>query len=77
MAEGALAHSRADIAAAVTGIAGPAGGSGQKPVGLVHVAVTRKGRQTVHRSHTFSGGRERVRVQAVGAVLGLLKGIAD
>ena len=43
MAEGALRHSKADIAVAVTGIAGPDGGSEQKPVGLVHLAAARRG----------------------------------
>ncbi len=43
MAVGALAHSRADVAVAVTGIAGPSGGSAEKPVGLVHFACARRG----------------------------------
>lgn len=48
MAEGALVHSRADVAAAVTGVAGPGGGSEQKPVGLVHIAAARIGVPTIH-----------------------------
>jgi nicotinamide-nucleotide amidase len=48
MAEGALAHSRADIAVSVTGIAGPTGGSAAKPVGLVHFACARRDNPTSH-----------------------------
>lgn len=48
MAEGALARSRADIAVAVTGIAGPTGGSEDKPVGLVHFACARRDNPTEH-----------------------------
>ena len=49
MAEGALARSRADAAVAVTGVAGPDGGTPEKPVGLVHLAAARHGRPTLHR----------------------------
>jgi len=53
MAEGALKHSRAGISIAVTGVAGPGGGSGEKPVGLVHIASARNGHPTLHRECRF------------------------
>ncbi|MCB5177351.1 CinA family protein [Microvirga lenta] len=74
MAEGALAHSRADVAVAITGIAGPGGGSAAKPVGLVHFAVTRKGAATIHLERRYGDlGREKVRARAVEEALGLLE----
>jgi nicotinamide-nucleotide amidase len=54
MATGALSHSRADIAVAVTGIAGPSGGSAEKPVGLVHFACARRGFDVAHRAKIFT-----------------------
>ncbi|MGE0652159.1 MAG: CinA family protein [Alphaproteobacteria bacterium] len=72
MAEGALRAADADAAVAVTGIAGPDGGSAEKPVGLVHVAAARGGHPTLHRRHVFSGDRASIRAQAVDAALRLL-----
>lgn len=71
MAEGAYRRTGADIAVAVTGIAGPGGATPQKPVGLVHVAVARKGAATLHERHVFSGDRQAVRLAAVEAALDL------
>lgn len=71
MAEGAVGGG-ADIAVAVTGIAGPDGGGADKPVGLVHIAAARAGYDTLHRKHLFDGDRDAVRMQAVEAALGLL-----
>lgn len=77
MAEGAIAHSHADLAVAITGIAGPGGGSADKPVGLVHFAAARRDGATIARHHVFSGDRDRVRSQAVATALDLLAEIAD
>lgn len=68
MAEGALRTAHAGVAIAVTGIAGPSGGSETKPVGLVHMACASKD-GTQHARHVFSGDREAVRLQAMMAAL--------
>lgn len=72
MAEGALARSHAALTVAVTGIAGPGGGSREKPVGMVHLAVCRKGRPPRHESHRFNGDRNEVRRQTVERALEML-----
>jgi nicotinamide-nucleotide amidase len=54
MAAGALDQSHADISVAVTGIAGPTGGSAEKPVGLVHFACARRGFDVAHRAKIFT-----------------------
>jgi nicotinamide-nucleotide amidase len=62
MAEGALIRAPlATLAVAVTGIAGPGGGSDEKPVGLVHLACAGKGRPTLHRRRVYDGDRHAVR----------------
>src|SRR5438477_7427872 len=78
MAEGALAHSHADVAVAVTGLAGPGGGSEAKPVGLVHLAAARTGGPTLHRECRFGDiGRNLVRVKSVEVALALLWGALE
>lgn len=72
MAEGALGAATADLAVAVTGIAGPGGGTDTKPVGLVHLAVARKDDATLHECHVFRGDRTDVRVATVETALSLL-----
>lgn len=72
LAEGALAHSTAGVSVAVTGYAGPGGGNEKNPVGTVYVAAARKGAETLVERHVFSGDRDAVRIQAVGAALTLL-----
>ena len=58
----ALAHSSADISIAVTGIAGPGGGSALKPVGLVHCAAARRGGMVTHRKLQLGDiGRDAIR----------------
>ena len=53
MAEGAVENSQCAIAVAVTGVAGPGGGTPLKPVGLVHIAAAREGRSILHEAHRF------------------------
>lgn len=73
MAEGALRHSRAQLAVAVTGIAGPGGGSAEKPVGLVYVAVADSGGISTHEYHFGDIGRTEVRLSTVEEALLLLR----
>jgi nicotinamide-nucleotide amidase len=72
MAEGAVARSRADVAVAITGVAGPGGGTAAKPVGLVFLAVQRRdGPGKVERCH-FPGDRSAVRRASVERALAML-----
>jgi len=73
MAEGALARSAADRAVAVTGVAGPGGGSAEKPVGLVHLAVAVRGGPTLHRAERYGDrGRAGVRLATVATAFEML-----
>lgn len=73
MVSGALIRSGADLAVAVTGIAGPSGGTEDKPVGSVWIAWTQRGGYPVARLFHFDGDREAVRRRTVAAALdGLL-----
>ena len=75
MAAGALAASRASVAVAITGIAGPGGGSAEKPVGLVHLGLGRRGGETRHLERRYGDlGRAGIRRAAVADALGLLEG---
>lgn len=70
MATGALAHSRAAIALSVTGIAGPGGGSKEKPVGLVWFGLALEGQEPVAAHHLFEDkGRASIRMAAVNTAL--------
>ena len=74
MADGALKHSLAQISVAVTGIAGPGGGTAQKPVGLVYIATARLDGETEAREFRFGDiGRDAVRLETVKAALTLLR----
>jgi nicotinamide-nucleotide amidase len=76
MAEGALKHSRAQLAVAVTGIAGPGGGSVQKPVGLVYVAVLRAGGQPIVKEFRFGDiGRGEIRKRTMAEAMVLLRSL--
>ncbi len=73
MAEGAIRNSRAQASVAVTGVAGPTGGTPDKPVGLVHIAAAREGAETLHRECRFGDvGRAEIRRLTVEAALDLL-----
>lgn len=72
MAEGAVAHSGADLAVSITGIAGPGGGSPEKPVGLVYLSLAQTGADAVVKRYVFAGTRDDVRRSAVGAALELM-----
>jgi nicotinamide-nucleotide amidase len=77
MAAGALAHSRADITVAVTGVAGPGGGSAAKPVGLVHLAAERRGKPAIHRECRFGDiGRHGIRMASIAVALEMVDELA-
>lgn len=74
MAEGALENSNAHVAVAITGIAGPGGGTPMKPVGTVHIATARANQGLMHRSELFEGEtREAVQLAAVQSALEMLR----
>ena len=78
MVTGALAHSPAEVALAITGIAGPGGGTPDKPVGLVWFAWARRSGALRVAQQQFSGDRETVRRQAVATALqGALRVLSD
>lgn len=64
MAEGGLEHSWADVSVSLTGIAGPDGGTDEKPCGLVYIACAFETMETIVERHVFAGERHMVRLQA-------------
>ncbi len=78
MAEGALTHSHAQYAVAITGIAGPGGGSTEKPVGTVFIAWAGARRKTRGQQYAFAGDRAAIRRESVlAAIQGLLRYIGE
>lgn len=76
MAEGALENSQAKVAVSVTGVAGPGGGTPQKPVGLVHIGFAIRGGIAQSKAFNFNGGnRQEIRLQTTRAALQILLSI--
>ena len=75
MAEGALLRSNAQVAVSVTGIAGPGGGSVEKPVGLVHMVIAHKGTNTNQFCDIFEGNRSEIRSKIVEVALERLSSV--
>jgi nicotinamide-nucleotide amidase len=73
MAEGALRRSTADLAVSATGVAGPGGGSAEKPVGLVWLGVAARGQPTRTTRHLFPGDRAEIRRRSVVAAFAMLQ----
>lgn len=74
MVQGALENSRANIAIAITGVAGPTGGTRLKPVGTVHLACLRENRSLVHEVRNYGNiGRNEVRLASVETALEMIK----
>jgi nicotinamide-nucleotide amidase len=78
MAQGALAHSGAEVAVAVTGVAGPGGGTVEKPVGLVHLACARRGGAVEHlEMHYGARSRQAIREATVASAFEMLLAAAE
>ena len=73
MAQGALQRSHADIVVSVTGVAGPGGGSAEKPVGLVWFGLAQRGKPVASESRVFPGDRTAIRVATVEHAFALIR----
>jgi len=76
MAAGALRHAPVDLAAGITGVAGPGGGTAEKPVGLVFISAAAKGEPPVVRESRFPGDRDAIREASVSVALDMLLELA-
>jgi nicotinamide-nucleotide amidase len=77
MASGALTRSGADLSAAITGVAGPGGGTAEKPVGLVHFAAVRRDGRLLHRERRYGDiGRAEIRGRSALEALAMLAELA-
>jgi nicotinamide-nucleotide amidase len=77
LARGALERSHAGLALGETGIAGPTGGTETKPVGLVYLAVSRRGGESLCERHVFTGNRAEIRRAAAARGLELLLSVLE
>jgi nicotinamide-nucleotide amidase len=77
MAEGILKAAPVQAGVAVTGIAGPDGGTREKPVGLVHIAAARQGHTPLHEWHIFPGSRQEIRKATALTALSLLTRLVE
>lgn len=78
MARGALSKAKVDLTVAITGIAGPGGGSADKPVGLVHFAAASRDGTSMHAAKRYGGiGRDKVRHKSVLQALAMLKELVE
>jgi nicotinamide-nucleotide amidase len=73
MAQGALSRSRAHIAISVTGVAGPGGGSADKPVGTVYFGMAQRGRPSHAERRVFPGDRAAIRAATVATAFALIR----
>lgn len=76
MAEGARLTAKVDLASGITGVAGPGGGSDEKPVGLVHIAAS-SAAQTIHERCQFDGDRHEIRLAAALKALRMMTELAQ
>ena len=72
MAEGAILRTEANVSVAITGVAGPDGGSQEKPVGLVHFGLAGANKKTQHYRFYFQGDRTQIRLDSLEAAIDLL-----